>query len=66
MAGSGIAQIIKLGPASLRADSPLVELFSDLPDQHLPLHASHPLRHHPPARARAFQDHMVSLAHETS
>ncbi|MFS2036058.1 LysR family transcriptional regulator [Polaromonas sp. CT11-55] len=64
LAGYGIAQIMTLGSEALLAGGKLVELFPDWPDEHFPLYALHPSRHHPPAKTRAFLDFVVSLAQE--
>jgi DNA-binding transcriptional LysR family regulator len=64
LAGYGIAQIMTLGSEALLASGKLVELFPDWPDEHFPLYALHPSRHHPPAKTRAFLDFVVSLAQE--
>ena len=61
VAGYGIAQIMALGAESLLADGRLVDLFPDWPDERFPLYALHPSRHHPPAKARAFLDFVISL-----
>jgi DNA-binding transcriptional LysR family regulator len=64
LAGYGIAQIMTLGSEALLASGKLVELFPDWPDEHFPLYALHPSRHHPPAKTRAFLDFVISLLQE--
>jgi DNA-binding transcriptional LysR family regulator len=61
LAGYGIAQIMELGAEALLAERRLVDLFPDWPEERFPLYALHPSRHHPPAKARAFVDFVVSL-----
>lgn len=61
LAGYGVAQIMLLGSEALLAEGKLVELFADWPDEHFPLYALHPSRHHPPAKTRAFLDFVMAL-----
>jgi len=61
LAGYGIAQVMAFGTDVLLADGQLVDLFPDWPDERFPLSASHPSRHHPPAKTRAFLDLVASL-----
>ncbi|HEY6774478.1 MAG TPA: LysR family transcriptional regulator [Oxalicibacterium sp.] len=60
--GHGVAQIFELGSEHLLADGRLVNLFPDWPDEHYPLHALYPSRHHVPAKTRAFLDFVASLS----
>jgi len=61
LAGYGVAQIMLLGSEALLEEGKLVELFADWPDEHFPLYALHPSRHHPPAKTRAFLDFVMAL-----
>jgi DNA-binding transcriptional LysR family regulator len=62
LAGHGIAQVMALGVEQLIADGRLVDLFPDWPDEHFPLYALYPSRHHQAAKVRAFLDFIVSLS----
>ena len=61
LAGYGVAQVMALGTERWLADGQLVELFPDWPDEHFPLFALYPSRHHPSAKVRAFLDFVVSM-----
>jgi DNA-binding transcriptional LysR family regulator len=61
LAGYGMAQVMDLGVGPMLADGRLVEVFPDWPDEHFPLYALHPSRHHVPAKTRAFLDFIVTL-----
>jgi DNA-binding transcriptional LysR family regulator len=61
LAGYGMAQVMDLGVGPMLADGRLVEVFPDWPDEHFPLYALHPSRHHLPAKTRAFLDFIVTL-----
>jgi DNA-binding transcriptional LysR family regulator len=62
LAGSGIAQVMELGAETLIADGKLVDLFPDWPDEHFPLYALYPSRHHVPAKVRAFIEFIACLS----
>jgi DNA-binding transcriptional LysR family regulator len=61
LAGYGITQMMVFGGEALIAAGHLVDLFPDWPDEHYPLYALHPSRHHLPAKTRAFLDFIISL-----
>lgn len=61
LAGYGMAQVMDLGVGPMLADGRLVEVFPDWPDEHFPLYALHPSRHHVPAKTRAFLEFIVAL-----
>lgn len=56
LAGSGIAQMLRLGSGHLLAEGRLIELFPDWPDERFPLYAYYPSRRYIPAKTRAFLD----------
>ncbi|MGH8783381.1 LysR family transcriptional regulator [Paraburkholderia sp.] len=62
VAGHAIAQVMEFGVEQMLADSRLVELFPDWPDDRFPLYALYPSRHHVPAKVRTFLDFIASLA----
>lgn len=62
LAGYGIAQMMVLGAEQMLADGRLVDLFPDWPDEHFPLYALYPSRHHVPAKTAAFLAFIVSLS----
>ena len=61
LAGYGMAQVMDLGVGPMLSDGRLVDVFPDWPDEHFPLYALHPSRHHVPAKTRAFLDFIVTL-----
>jgi DNA-binding transcriptional LysR family regulator len=61
LAGSGVAQMLRLGAEHLIAEGRLIELFPDWPDERYPLYACYPSRHHMPAKTRAFLDFVIEL-----
>jgi DNA-binding transcriptional LysR family regulator len=64
LAGSGIAQMLRLGAEPLIADGRLIDLFPDWPDERYPLHAFYASRRHIPAKTRAFLDFIVGWARD--
>ncbi|RBA25103.1 LysR family transcriptional regulator [Herminiimonas fonticola] len=62
LAGHAIAQMFALGSEHLLADGRLIDLFPDWPDEHYPLYALYPSRHHMPAKTRVFLDFISSLS----
>ena len=60
-AGYGIAQVMARGAEQALADGRLVDLFPDWPDEHFPLYALYPSRHHPSAKVRAFLEFIATL-----
>jgi len=61
VAGYGIAQVMEVAIAPLLATGQLVELFPDWPDEHFPLYALYPSRHHPSPKVRAFLDFAIAI-----
>ncbi|HXZ09072.1 MAG TPA: LysR family transcriptional regulator [Paraburkholderia sp.] len=61
LTGQGVAQFLAPGSDHWLASGKLVDLFPDWPDEHFPLYALYPSRHHPPAKVRAFIDFVVAL-----
>ena len=61
LAGHAIAQTMEFGIRHLLADGRLIDLFPDWPDEHFPLYALYPSRHHVPAKTRVFLDFVSSL-----
>lgn len=61
LAGSGIAQLLRLVAEPLIAEGRLVDLFPDWADERFPFYAYYPSRHHVPAKTRAFLDFVVEL-----
>ena len=60
-AGYGIAQMFVLPNDPLMDGRRLVTLFPDWTDEHFPLYAYHPSRHHVPAKTRAMLDFVAGL-----
>jgi len=60
-AGYGIGQLLALGTEQLFAQSKLIDLFPDWPDERFPLYAYYPSRHHVPAKTRVLVDFVASL-----
>jgi DNA-binding transcriptional LysR family regulator len=63
-AGQGVAQPLALGLDPLLRDGRLVEILTDWQDELFPLYVTHPSRHLPPARVRAFLDFVVESTKE--
>ena len=61
LAGSGIAQLLRLVAEPLIAEGRLINLFPDWADERFPFYAYYPSRHHIPAKTRAFLDFVVEL-----
>ncbi|MGV2292482.1 LysR family transcriptional regulator [Trinickia sp. YCB016] len=61
LAGSGIAQLLRIVAEPLIAEGRLIDLFPDWADERFPLYAYYPSRHHIPAKTRAFLDFVVEL-----
>jgi DNA-binding transcriptional LysR family regulator len=61
LAGSGIAQMLRLGAEPLIADGRLINLFPEWVDERYPLYVYYASRHHVPAKTRAFLDFVVEL-----
>lgn len=61
LAGLGIAQLFELGIEAYTSTNQLVQLFPEWSDQHFPLYAYYPSRHHVPAKTRALLDYVASL-----
>ncbi|MEX3973824.1 LysR family transcriptional regulator [Paraburkholderia caribensis] len=61
LAGSGIAQMLRLVAEPLIAEGRLIDLFPDWADERFPFYAYYPSRHHVPAKTRAFLDFVVEF-----
>ncbi|MEI6002387.1 LysR family transcriptional regulator [Paraburkholderia bengalensis] len=61
LAGSGIAQMLRLVAEPLIAEGRLIDLFPDWADERFPFYAYYPSRHHVPAKTRAFLDFVVGF-----
>lgn len=61
LAGTGIAQVFRIGLQDYLDSGQLIDLFPDWPDEAFPLYALYPSRHHVPAKVRAFIDFCVGI-----
>ncbi|MBS0251992.1 MAG: LysR family transcriptional regulator [Proteobacteria bacterium] len=59
LAGTGIAQVFAVVAKDHIKSGKLIELFPDWADEHFPLNAYYPSRHHPAAKVRAFVDFIL-------